>query len=524
MAVQSTPVPSNQSNRVTGLLVPWPADDPDGPPGPAHLRLASALRTQITQGRLRSGDRLPPSRALAEELQFSRWVVTEAYDQLKAEGYLTGRVGAGTVVAPGVARAGPPAERRAGAPAPSGGSPRRAAPDGAAPGPPGLLDLSPALPDLASFPRAAWRAAVARALADVPDADLARSDAAGALALRATVADYLRRVRGVDADPSRVHVTAGVRNGVWLVCDVLRRRGARRVAVEDPCWPRLREAARDGDLDVVPVPVDAEGMRVDALERSAADAVFVTPTHQFPTGVPLSATRRLALVRWAATAGRTVVEDDYDAEFRYDRRPVGALAALAPEHVVYLGSTSKTLSPGLHLGWLVAPAALAADLGAARRRLGALAPTPDQHALIHLVESGAYDRHLRRMRRIYQRRRTAMLAALTRAVPGDASPSMDAGLHVLWLLPDGLDERAVLDAARARGISLLGLSQCRVAAGPAGLVVGYGNVAEHRAPDVAATIAAALAAVPRHRGRADHRPLTAPVTNGPVRPIFAGEG
>lgn len=477
---------SSQSNRSTGLLVAWPPDDAavDDVIGPAHARLAALLREQVVRGVLRPGDRLPPSRVLAEDLGLSRWVVTEAYDQLKAEGYLAARVGAGTVVASGVrvpaARPGPAV------PAPPDDAP--------------LLDLSPALPDLASFPRTAWRAAVARALAEVPDADLARSDPAGAAVLRVTVAGYLRRVRGVEADPARVHVTAGVRNGFWLVCDVLRRRGARRVAVEDPCWPRLREAARDSGLEVVPLPVDAEGMRVDDLATADVDAVFVTPTHQFPTGVPLSAARRRALVDWAAAGGRVLVEDDYDAEFRYDRRPVGALAALAPEHVVYLGSTSKTLSPGLHLGWLVAPDALADDLAAARSRLGALAPTPDQHALAHLVESGSYDRHLRRMRRTYQRRRTAMLAALTASVPGAAWPSMDAGLHVLWLLPDdvapdGAAEGAVLAAARRRGLGVLGLAQCRVAPGRGGLVVGYGNVPEHRAADVAARLGAAVTEV-----------------------------
>ncbi|MBI4939939.1 MAG: PLP-dependent aminotransferase family protein, partial [Actinobacteria bacterium] len=283
-------MPSDRSNRVTGLLVPWQPDD--GTHGPAHQRLAALLRAQVTEGRLRPGDRLPPSRALAEDLGLSRWVVTEAYDQLKAEGYLTGRVGAGTVVASGVTPVGPDAAPPVPAPA-AAGSP-------AGPPAPAVLDLSPALPDLTSFPRTAWRAAVGRALTDLPAAALARSDPAGAPALRATVADYLRRVRGVRTEPSRVHVTAGVRNGVWLVCDALRRRGARRVAVEDPCWPRLREAARDSGLEVVPVPVDADGMRVDVLDALDVDAVFVTPPHQFPTGVPLSAPRRLALAAWAA--------------------------------------------------------------------------------------------------------------------------------------------------------------------------------------------------------------------------------
>jgi GntR family transcriptional regulator/MocR family aminotransferase len=289
-------------------------------------------------------------------------------------------------------------------------------------------------------------------------------------------------------------VTQGVRNAVALVCRALRDQGARRIAVEDPSWPRMRDAAHASGLDVVPVPVDAHGMQVHLLERLDVDAVFVTPTHQFPTGVPLSASRRLALIDWAADgAGRIVVEDDYDAEFRYDRRPVGALAARARDQVVYLGSTSKTLTPALHLGWMAAPARLDRALAAAWDAVGALAPTIDQLALVSLIESGAYDRHLRRMRRVYHRRRTTMLAALAAAVPGAPSASMDAGLHVLWHLPDGVDEARVLTAAHARGVTLLGLSQCRVAAGGPGLVLGYGNVAEHQAPVVASILADAVA-------------------------------
>jgi GntR family transcriptional regulator/MocR family aminotransferase len=299
-------------------------------------------------------------------------------------------------------------------------------------------------------------------------------------------------VRGLDVDVGRVHITQGVRNAVALVSLALRAAGARRIAVEDPCWPRLRDIARSSGLDVVPVPVDAHGMQVGRLAELDVDAVFVTPTHQFPTGVPLSASRRLTLIDWAAAGDRIVVEDDYDAEFRYDRRPVGALAARARDHVVYLGSTSKTLSPALHLGWMAAPRRLDGTLAVTRATLGALAPTIDQLALVNLIESGAYDRHLRRMRRLYQQRRVAMLAALS-AVPGEPAPSMDAGLHVLWRLPPGLDEAAVLAAARAHGLMLLGLSQCRVGPGEPGLVLGYGNVSEHRAGTVAAALALALA-------------------------------
>jgi GntR family transcriptional regulator/MocR family aminotransferase len=255
----------------------------------------------------------------------------------------------------------------------------------------------------------------------------------------------------------------------------------------------MRDLARGSGLDVVPVPVDGRGMQVARLEALGADAVFVTPTHQFPTGVPLSADRRLALISWADGGRRLILEDDYDAEFRYDRRPVGALAARAPDCVVYRGSTSKTLGPGLHLGWMVAPAALQQSLVAARDVLSAFPSTLDQLALVHLIESGAYDRHLRRMRRTYQQRRSALLAALAAVVPGGPAPSMDAGLHILWHLPDGTDEAAVLDRARAAGLSLLGLSQCRVAPGSPGLVLGYGNVPTHRAATVATTIAAAVA-------------------------------
>jgi GntR family transcriptional regulator/MocR family aminotransferase len=478
--VQSTLVPSDQTNRATGLTLAW---DPADAGGPAHQRLAAALRAQVGDGRLQTGDRLPPTRVLAEELGLSRWVVTEAYDQLKAEGYLTGRVGSGTVVA----------GRSAVVPSPSA-PPRRTA-SGAATAAP--ADLSPALPDLSSFPRAAWRTALTKALASATDADLGYPHPAGAPALRATMAGYLRRVRGLDVDAGRVHVTQGVRNAVALVCRTLRARGARRIAVEDPSWPRMSEVARGSGLDVVPVPVDAGGMQVERLAGLDADAVFVTPTHQFPTGVPLTAQRRLALIDWATapdgSARRLVVEDDYDAEFRYDRRPVGALAARAPGCVVYLGSTSKTLGPGVHLGWMVAPAGLHDDLASAREAVGGLPPTLDQLALVHLIDSGGYDRHLRRMRRVYQQRRAALLAALAAAhAPGAPAASMDAGLHVLWLLPDGAREAAVLIRAQERGLTLLGLSQCRVAPGAPGLVLGYGNVTPHRAAAIAATITAAI--------------------------------
>jgi GntR family transcriptional regulator/MocR family aminotransferase len=472
----------HQTNRVTGLFLPWPGHR-EGAEA-AHQRLAALIRAQINSRRLRSGDRLPPSRILAEELGVSRWVVTEAYDQLRAEGYLTARVGSGTIVAPGPA---------APEPAPSADlEPARARP-------PVRFDLSPALPDLGSFPRPLWRGALTRALAEVGDDELGHPDPLGAPALRRTVATYLRRVRAIDTDPDRVLITQGVGSAVNELCAHLRASGARRVVVEDPSWPRLREIVRRQGLDVVPVGVDDGGLLVDLLvaadHEAPVAAVFAMPTHQFPTGVPLSAGRRRALLDWAAQRDAWIVEDDYDAEFRYDRHPVGAMASLGPERVIYLGSVSKTLSPSLHLGWMVVPAMLRPAL--ADRRAGMpLVPTLDQLALAELVASGAYDRHLRRMRRHYRRRREALLAALVHATPGRAAPSMDAGLHVLWHLPPDTNEEAVVAGCRRAGLAVLGLGPCRVRSGGPGLVLGCANLPEHRAGDVAGVLAGLLGALP----------------------------
>lgn len=478
----------HQTNRATGLFLPW--SGPEDGAGPAHTQLAALVRTEINAGRLRSGDRMPASRTLAEQLGLSRWVVTEAYDQLTAEGYLVARVGSGTVVArdgaPGGGTAGPPA------PAPPAHGRRTAE------GPADVrFELSPALPDIGSFPRTLWRASLTRALVGAADEELGYPDPLGAPFLRATMADYLRRVRAIDAEADRLLITHGVGSAVAELCAHLRAGGARRVAVEDPSWPRLREIARGHGLDVVPVPLDDEGLSVDRLiavdRRRRLDAVFTMPTHQFPTGVPLSARRRRSLLDWADRRGAWIVEDDYDAEFRYDRHPVGAMASLGPGRVVYLGSVSKTLSPSLHLGWMVAPSGLRADL-AARRVSAALAPTLDQLALADLVTSDAYDRHLRRMRRAYRRRREALLAALAAHTPGRPARSMDAGLHVLWHLPEGTDEDGVVQRCGRAGLAVLGLGRCRMGPGPPGLVLGCANLPERRADDVARVLGSVVRA------------------------------
>jgi GntR family transcriptional regulator/MocR family aminotransferase len=450
---------------VTALPFEWR----DGP-GPAHARLAASLRAAVTSGRLRPGERLPASRVLAEELAVSRWVVTEAYEQLKAEGHLVGRSGSGTVVAaqhlpePPIRRAPPPAE------------------------PPRLTqNLTPNLPDLRAFPSTRWRAAVTAALAELTPAELGYPELLGDPRLRQVLADYLRRVRGLRAQADDVVVTSGTGHSLALVLRALAASGARRLAVEDPGWARLGPAALAAGVDPVPVPVDADGLRTDLL---AADAAFVTPAHQFPTGVALAPSRRQQLLEWAAGGG-LVLEDDYDAEFRFDRRPVGALAALGPQHVAYLGSTSKTLVPGLRIGWMVLPPRWRQAVTEVVRQDPAGPSTLDQRALALLVEAGDYDRHLRRMRRSYASRRAALVSCLAEAVPAARVVGLDAGVHCLLDVGD-VDDAGLASRLARQGVQVMALSECRWTPGPGGILLGYANLPEHAMPEVAAQVARAL--------------------------------
>jgi GntR family transcriptional regulator / MocR family aminotransferase len=443
---------------------------------PLRAQLEATLREAIRGGRLQVGERLPSSRIMARELGVSRGLVQDCYAQLQAEGYLSSQAGSATRVAGGGHSAAP-------APEPAPAAPRL------------KIDFRPGVPDLSSFPRTDWLWAMRETLRDVPNADFDYGDPRGAARLRTVLAAYLRRVRSAAAEPENTLICGGFAQGLDLVLRVLATHGVKQVAFEDPGYgdADTSQVSAHAGLHAVPGPVDERGVDVDALAASGARAVVLTPAHQSPTGVVLAPERRQALVAWANEHDAMIMEDDYDAEFRYDRRPVGALAARAPDCVVYLGSTSKSLGPGLHLGWMVAPAALHDVLATARDLVSGFSATLDQLALVHLIESGAYDRHLRRMRRTYQQRRSALLTALAAAaVPGAPAASMDAGLHILWHLPDGTDEAAVLERARASGLALLGLSQCRVAAGSPGLVLGYGNVPTHRAPTVARTIATSV--------------------------------
>ncbi|MFC8599681.1 PLP-dependent aminotransferase family protein [Isoptericola sp. NPDC057191] len=452
---------------------------------PLVARLERAVRDAVHAGRVPAGAALPPSRALAETLGVSRWVVTEVYGQLVAEGFCEARVGSGTRIAPGAARA-----------APTGAT-------SSAPAARLRLDLAPGVPDLRHVPRAAWLRAVRDALADAPDADLGAPDPAGHPGTRAALAAYLARARSTGAGPADVLVTHGATDGMARLVRALRAAGHRTLLVEDPSWGRLRDVARDGGLVPVPVPVDARGVAVDALVaaagRTGARAALVTPAHQFPTGVALAPERRDALVSWARAADGLVIEDDYDAEFRYDRRPVAALQGHDPGRVALVGSLSKTVSPAFGLGWLVLPPRW-------RERLGTLSggPAPstiDQLALARFLSDGGYERHLRAARGRFRRRRAALLDALGTALPGLPVTGLAAGLHVVLGLPDGVAATAVVRAAAARDVAVADVRRYRVTAAalpgaPAeALVVGYGNLADARLGEAVTGLAAAVRSV-----------------------------
>jgi GntR family transcriptional regulator / MocR family aminotransferase len=439
-----------------------------------RARLEQALRDAVRDGRLAPGTRLPPTRVLCEQLEVSRGVVVDAYAQLAAEGYLRTRRGGGTTVA-------------------DLASPPVVAPPSRTAVAPIRYDLDPFTPSLAEFPRAAWSTAVTRAVRQMPDARLSQPDPAGDPTLREVLAAYLGRVRGVRADPAQIVITSGARHGIGLVWAALAARGARRVTIEQPGWHGVRETVTDAGLEPVPLPVDAEGLAVGALgEITGVDAVAVAPAHQYPTGAVLSSGRRQQLVSWAQDGDRLIVEDDYDAEYRYDRQPIGCLQGLAPDHIVYVGSCSKTLSPALRLGWLVLPRALVAAVAERARIRGTTSSPILQLAFAQLIERGDLDRHLRRQRRRYARRREALLQALGARLPGLDVSGASAGLFAVLELDPGTDERAVVAEAAARGIML----EPRRGETPA-LVLGYAGLAPAGAAAAVQQLAAAIEAVQR---------------------------
>ncbi|MFI6743236.1 PLP-dependent aminotransferase family protein [Nonomuraea sp. NPDC050451] len=457
---------------------------------PLHRQIEASIRAGIRAGRLRAGASLPPTRTLAAGLGVSRGVVVEAYQQLVAEGYLASRSGGYTQVAASM----PPVAAGAGSAASMAAS--MAQPAARSVGFRGgfRVDFGYGRTDVSQFPRAAWLRSVRTVLTTTPNDRFAYLDGRGVPELHQALCDYLNRVRGTLAVPGHVVVCSGYGQAISLLIQVLARRGARRIALEDPSSDDdARVLAGAAGLDVVGIPVGPDGVQVDALDLADADALVLTPSHQWPTGGVLSAAARAEVIRWARRRGAIVVEDDYDAEYRYDRSPVGAMQGLAPDHVVYCGTASKTLAPGLRLGWMVVPPQLVADVAAAKLLADRGSPVIDQLAFADFLGRGEFDRHLRRMRPVYRRRRDALLDALRTHLPDLRPAGIAAGQHVVAWLPPDLDEAAVVAAAARHGLGIQGVGPFRIAgAGPGGLIFGYAILSESAIAEGVALLAAAI--------------------------------
>jgi len=445
--------------------------------------LMDALREAVRTGRLAPGTKLPSSRALAADLGIARNTGAECYAELIAEGWLVAQQGSGTRVAP---RAHPRSAARASA--------RITLP----PFQP-ATGLMPGAPTLAEFPRAQWLAAARRALTAAPHDALTYGDPRGRPELRVVLADYLARSRGVYAEPERIVICSGFHHGLTLMAQVLKTRRARSVAIEAYGFDGYRELLANTGLQIPALHVDDCGARTDALtDLKGVAAVLLTPAHQYPTGVALSPDRRAAAVDWARTTGGLILEDDYDGEFRYDRQPVGALQGLDPERVVYFGSASKSLAPGLRLAWMVVPEEFVPETVVAKGNVD-WSSALEQLTLAEFIASGAYDRHVRLMRLRYRRRRDQLVAAVAKRSRRVRITGMAAGLQAVLDLPAGTENSVVQDAA-SRGLGISGLSQFRCEeAGPGwdfperdALVVGYAGPSDSAWPSALETLCAVL--------------------------------
>jgi GntR family transcriptional regulator/MocR family aminotransferase len=450
---------------------------PDWDPAqPRRAQLEAGLREAIRGGRLRPDTRLPSSRALAAELGVSRRLVVETYEQLAAEGYLLARRGAGTVVAPRTA-----ADRSAaGGPLPS---------PAPVPAPVEGIDLFPGAPDLSLFPRRAWARSLRRALAELPDSRLSYGEFAGTTELRVALAEHLGRVRAAAATPEQVVASGGYQQGLRLFCQLVRARGGHRIAVEDPGYPVAGWTIEAERLEAVPVPIDDDGIDVAALAGADPDAVVVTPAHALPLGAVLAPQRRRQLVAWARERGALVLEDDYDAELRYDRGPAGALQGLAPDVVVLAGTVSKTLAPALRLGWLVLPPELVAIAVTGRTMDDGGGARIEEWALADLIAGGGFDRHVRAARQRYREKRAVLLDALGAELPDARVRGIAAGLHAVLELPAGAREAEVVAGAAKAGVHLQGLAAfTRAHPQPPSLVLGYGLPSERQLREAVGTI------------------------------------
>jgi GntR family transcriptional regulator/MocR family aminotransferase len=417
-----------------------------------------AIRQAICDGLLAVGARLPSTRALAHDLGIARGTVAGAYAQLAVEGYIRQRPGAVSEViwVPSAAET----------------------PAASEPGQASSWDLRPGAPDSSGFPRQAWVRATRAVLQRLPPDAFGYGSSQGTIELRQALTAYLGRARGVLTSPERLMICSGFTQALSLICEMLRLGGASAVAMEDPCAPRYRELVAGSGLRIAGVPCDGEGIQVAALKSLNVQAVVVTPAHQYPLGVTLSPARRNALTEWARQRNALIIEDDYDGEFRFDRRPVGSLQQMATDRVLYVGTASKTLAPALRLGWIALPATICPLAVGIRERLDRGNAALEQLVLADFISSGALDRHVRRMRGEYRERRDYMAQVLARDVPQVTVTGIAAGMHALVTVPGETKAQAVLTAARRHGLLLHTLDEYWHEPGPdhpPAIVVGYGR-------------------------------------------------
>jgi GntR family transcriptional regulator/MocR family aminotransferase len=464
------------------MTVEWALGGPyilltlDRSAGPIRIQIQDQLRAAIREKRVGAGERLPSTRRLAELLGVARGTIVDVYEQLLSEGYVESAVGSGTRVAA----------------MPAGWPAGPAARDVTIPASPSSLkpvevDFEYGIPDLGSVPLTAWSWALSEATRTLPTAELGDEELAGSRHLREVVTAYHRRVRSGCAAAEDAVIVSGFRQGLSFVLSTLARCGFQQIALEDP-GPREHDLiARRAGLEAVPVPVDDHGLDVDRLGETGTRAVLLTPAHQCPTGVALSPPRRRDLVAWADEVDGVILEDDYGAEFRYDRQPVGSLQGLNSTRVIALGSVSKTLAPAIRLGWVLAPARFVAGIVEEKRLSSRGAPGLDQEALALLMETGRFDRHLRRVREVYRARRDVLAAEVEHAFGPGRLQGLAAGCHALLRLPDGTSERAIEATAATMGVRVNGLGHYRFVASraevepesrPPALVLGFGNVSE----------------------------------------------
>jgi GntR family transcriptional regulator / MocR family aminotransferase len=439
--------------------------------------LQAALRDAVASGQLPRGTRLPSTRALAAELGWARATVVGAYEQLVAEGIFVAEPGAGTRVST--------------APDPSVPIGESAAPTRRY-----CADFRPGEPDRASFPRGAWLTSVRRAVNGATDDLFGYGDPRGVRELRVALASYLGRSRAVRAHPDQIVIFSGFAEALSILAETLRELGRTTIAVEDPALPFHPVFCIRAGLAVERVPVDDDGLQVDRLRAGVADAVLVTPAHQYPLGVAMAPARRVALVEWARETGGWIVEDDYDGEFRFDRQPVGALQGLDPSRVIYGGTASKSLAAGLHLAWLVLPPSLVEPVTETIRwRVGV--SSIEQAALADFITRGQLDRHLRQMRLVYRRRRDSVLSALSEHASWMTMTGASAGLHGTILL-EGTAEREyeILRLAERASVGMHPLTAHRHAPGQPGLVVGYSRPAAHEFSSAVARLGQLVSTLP----------------------------